>query len=140
VKYIQPKSPIRPGTARNCIVVTGASKGIGTAIARALAEKGHYVACLSRSGKLPVCDDVTPEVAARWVTCNSDVTQPQTLIAVFKALEDDGWKIVGLVKNAGMHLGRGYHFSSGIGGRTCRQDGSVRRCYGANLKRLQQGA
>ena len=38
---------------RDCIVVTGASRGIGAAIALALAQQGRHVACLSRSGALP---------------------------------------------------------------------------------------
>lgn len=89
---------------RNCIVVTGASKGIGAAIARALAEQGHHVACLSRSGTLPAGDDVAPEVAARWLACKADVTQPETLAAAFFQLAQDGWRITGLVNNAGMHV------------------------------------
>lgn len=32
------------------IVVTGASRGIGAAIAESLAEAGHHVGCVSRSG------------------------------------------------------------------------------------------
>jgi len=45
----------RSAMTRDCIVVTGASRGIGAAIALALAEHGHHVACLSRSGSAPAC-------------------------------------------------------------------------------------
>lgn len=87
---------------RDCIIVTGASRGIGATIARALAEQGHHVACLSRSGSVP--EGATTEVAARWTAWQADVTQPETLATVFQKLTADGWRIVGLVNNAGLHI------------------------------------
>jgi NAD(P)-dependent dehydrogenase (short-subunit alcohol dehydrogenase family) len=87
---------------RECIVVTGASRGIGAAIAHALAEQGHHVACLSRSGSAP--SGATAEIAARWTNWQADVTRPESLAAVFRQLAADGWRIAGLVNNAGMHL------------------------------------
>ena len=89
---------------RDCIVVTGASRGIGAAIALALAEQGHHVICLSRSGALPVYPDAPAEVAARWVGRQADVTKPQALLAAFRNLSENGWRITGLVNNAGLHI------------------------------------
>lgn len=89
---------------RDIIVVTGASKGIGAAIARALAGQGCNVACVSRSGAAPAGPAASPEVAARWTACAADVTRPETLKAVFSQLVADGWRIAGLVNNAGLHL------------------------------------
>jgi NAD(P)-dependent dehydrogenase (short-subunit alcohol dehydrogenase family) len=89
---------------RDCIVVTGASKGIGAAIALALAERGHPVACVSRSGSAPAGTGASPEVAARWTTWQADVTRPEALKEVFDRLAADGWRICGLVNNAGLHL------------------------------------
>ncbi|MHB1112113.1 MAG: SDR family NAD(P)-dependent oxidoreductase [Acidovorax defluvii] len=89
---------------RDCIVVTGASRGIGAAIALALAQQGHHVACLSRSGALPACPGAPAEVAARWIGLQADVTQPQSLAAALRKLADDGWRITGLVNNAGVHI------------------------------------
>jgi NAD(P)-dependent dehydrogenase (short-subunit alcohol dehydrogenase family) len=89
---------------RDCIVVTGASKGIGAAIALVLAEQGHHVACLSRSGSAPACPGAGPEVASRWTTRQADVTRPGSLKETFEQLAAEGWRITGLVNNAGVHL------------------------------------
>lgn len=89
---------------RNCIVVTGASRGIGAAIALALAEQGRHVACLSRSGGLPAVADVPAEVAGRWLAAKADVTDPSSLQAALEQLTAAGWRITGLVNNAGVHL------------------------------------
>lgn len=89
---------------RDCIIVTGASRGIGAAIATALAEQGHSVACLSRSGSRPSSPALSADVAARLSTWQADVTQPETIAEVMKQLVDDGWRIAGLVNNAGLHL------------------------------------
>ena len=89
---------------RECIVVTGASRGIGAAIALALAQQGRHVACFSRSGALPAVANVPAEVAARWIGARADVTDPAALASAFRKLADEGWRIKGLVNNAGVHL------------------------------------
>jgi NAD(P)-dependent dehydrogenase (short-subunit alcohol dehydrogenase family) len=88
----------------DCIVVTGASRGIGAAIAAALAEQGQTVICLSRSGALPASPGTSAEAMARWKGLKADVTDPPSMTAVFRQLADEGWRIKGLVNNAGMHL------------------------------------
>jgi NAD(P)-dependent dehydrogenase (short-subunit alcohol dehydrogenase family) len=76
-----------------CIVVTGASKGIGRAIAVELDKRGLAVVGLSRSADSPVGEghscDMTDEAAVRDV-----------LAAIAKARP-----IAGLVNNAGLHIG-----------------------------------
>lgn len=89
---------------KDCIIVTGASRGIGAAIALALAQQGRHVVCLSRSGALPACPGVSADVAARWIGLQADVSQPEALAAAFDQLAADGWRITGLVNNAGMHI------------------------------------
>lgn len=88
---------------RDCIVVTGASRGIGAAIAFALAQHGHHVACLSRSGALPAIAEVAAETAGRWIPGKADVTQPGSVATAIGQLAADGWHIAGLVNNAGLH-------------------------------------
>lgn len=89
---------------RDCIVVTGASRGIGAAIAAALAAQGQHVVCLSRSGALPSVAGVSAEVAARWTGLKADVTNPDSMSTVFRQLAQEGRQVKGLVNNAGIHL------------------------------------
>lgn len=75
------------------IIVTGASRGIGAAIAVDLDRRGARVASLSRSGTAP---------AGFCVAC--DVGDEAAIAAAFEMLSKDG-PIVGLVNNAGQHRG-----------------------------------
>ncbi|CAN7142200.1 SDR family NAD(P)-dependent oxidoreductase [Variovorax sp. LjRoot84] len=89
---------------RECIVVTGASRGIGAAIALALAQQGRHVACLSRSGALPASAGAAAEVIEHWIPAKADVTDPVAFAAALRKLADEGWIIKGLVNNAGVHI------------------------------------
>lgn len=73
------------------IIVTGASRGIGAAIATDLARRGHTVAALSRSGETPV---------GYGLSC--DVSDEASLAAAIGEIAARG-PIVGLVNNAGAH-------------------------------------
>lgn len=73
------------------IVVTGASKGIGAAIAVELARRGFAPVSLSRSGTA---------VAGRAVAC--DMTDEAAVRAALAEVAKAG-PIVGLVNNAGLH-------------------------------------
>jgi NAD(P)-dependent dehydrogenase (short-subunit alcohol dehydrogenase family) len=87
-----------------CIVVTGASRGIGAAIASRLAQAGRQVACLSRSGAMPALSGLGEEAAARLLPMACDVTQPGAMQAVLAEIAARGHEIAGLVNNAGVHL------------------------------------
>ncbi len=75
------------------IIVTGASRGIGAAIAAELARRGYRLACLSRSGE-----------AAHGKGYACDVTDEAALKATIAHIAQDG-PIGGLVNNAGVHIG-----------------------------------
>ena len=78
--------------AKGQIIVTGASKGIGAAIARELDTRGFAVACLSRTGQAPV---------GQGYAC--DVTDEASVKQVFSEIGRNG-PVAGLVNNAGVHI------------------------------------
>lgn len=75
------------------IIVTGASKGIGAAIAIDLERRGFSPACLSRSGTAP---------AGTGYAC--DMTEEGAVRDTFARIGAQG-PLVGLVNNAGVHIG-----------------------------------
>ena len=88
--------------AKGCIAVSGANRGIGAAIALALARAGYRVACLTRGGGVPdTAGD--GELAERLLPLQCDVQDEQAVrAALARAAEGDGG-LVGLVNNAGLH-------------------------------------
>ena len=87
-----------------CIIVTGASRGIGAAIAFELASAGYSVGCLSRSGELPAIANMSTDVSNRWYAVKCDVSQSAQLEAAFAEVKKrSGLPLVGLVNNAGIH-------------------------------------
>ena len=73
-------------------LVTGGNRGIGLAIAQALAADGHTVAVTSRSGEAPG--------GLRAFAC--DVTDPDSVDAAFTAIEAELGPVEILVANAGI--------------------------------------
>ena len=80
--------------AARVIAVTGASRGIGAAIAHELLRRGFVVGSLTRSGT--AIDGALP------IVC--DVTDEDSLKNAFKILAEKAGKVDGLVNNAGIHL------------------------------------
>lgn len=79
-------------TTSRSAFVTGGNRGIGLAIARALAAAGHQVTVGSRSG-------VAPD-GLRAVTC--DVSDSQSVDEAFSAVEADQGRVEIVVANAGI--------------------------------------
>lgn len=88
--------------AGEVIAVTGASRGIGAAIALTLARRGFAVACLTRGGTLP--PGAEPAIAGRLKPYACDVTEEGSLRRAFAAIAATGALLRGLVNNAGLHL------------------------------------
>jgi 3-oxoacyl-[acyl-carrier protein] reductase len=81
-------------TAVRTVLVTGGSKGIGLACARAFAAQGHRVAVTSSS---------TPVDEAGLLTVKCDVTDPEQVEAAVSQVEDQLGPVEILVANAGIN-------------------------------------
>jgi NAD(P)-dependent dehydrogenase (short-subunit alcohol dehydrogenase family) len=84
------------------IAVTGANRGIGAAIALALARAGYDVACLTRSGGVPDAG-ADGAVRARLLPLRCDVLDEQAVSAALARAAEGAGGLVGLVNNAGLH-------------------------------------
>jgi NAD(P)-dependent dehydrogenase (short-subunit alcohol dehydrogenase family) len=86
-------------------VITGASKGIGKAIALALAAEGARIALVSRDAKL--LDAVAAEIAAAGGQAHvypADVTSEEQVRAVERSVVAEFGKVNILVNNAGINV------------------------------------
>lgn len=89
------------------VIVTGASRGIGAAIASTLAEQGYTVACLSRKGELPSsqgAQGMDDAALKRCVPFTCDITRSDNVRDTYAKIAQLGLPVVGLVNNAGVHL------------------------------------
>ncbi|MGE3711998.1 MAG: SDR family NAD(P)-dependent oxidoreductase [Hyphomicrobiaceae bacterium] len=89
---------------QGAIVVTGASRGIGAAIALELVNRGFTVGCISRSGSMPASSEpITQQVRDRLIVVACDVTDERALAHALAQLARQAGGIGGLVNNAGIH-------------------------------------
>ena len=85
------------------VVVTGASSGIGLALARAFASEGHALLLIARHMK-PL-DDLPAE---RTAYAEADVTDYAALEAAIRSAEQEFGKTACLINNAGMADARAF--------------------------------
>ena len=85
-----------------CALVTGGSRGIGAATARALADAGWHVAVNYRSGQ-DAAEQVVASLPRPGVAVQGDVSDPEAADAIFSAAEEAlGGPVLVLVNNAGV--------------------------------------
>jgi 3-oxoacyl-[acyl-carrier protein] reductase len=92
------------GRPDGCALVTGASRGIGAAIAKALAREGWPVGVNYRSdseGAEAVVKEIT-DAGGRAVAVQADVSDPEAADTLFKTLEEELGPVLVLVNNAGV--------------------------------------
>jgi NAD(P)-dependent dehydrogenase (short-subunit alcohol dehydrogenase family) len=90
------------------IAVTGASRGIGAAIALELARRGFLVACLTRAGVAPELTGTDQRLAHRFINEACDVTDEASVGSALRTVAE-ARGLHGLVNNAGIHLGGSSH-------------------------------
>ncbi|MBX0295968.1 SDR family oxidoreductase [Haloarcula nitratireducens] len=98
---------VRDSLAERCILVTGASSGIGAATVRRVASDGADVALLARrEGRLrELADDVAEEFDVATHVVPADVSDPAQVAAAVESTVETLGSLDGVVVNAG--LGRG---------------------------------
>ncbi len=87
----------------NYTLITGASRGIGEALARRCAEEGHHLILVARSQERleTIANELqqTCNVAVRVVPL--DLLQPQATQRLWQICQDNQWRIRILMNNAG---------------------------------------
>ena len=95
------------------VLVSGASRGIGAAIALELAHSGTTVGCLSRSGSLGDLSGEDNDVISRLIPLKTDVTDLEAFKSAMQSFtEITGHYPTGLVNNAGIHTACPSHLLS----------------------------
>jgi len=92
------------GRPEGCALVTGASRGIGAAIAKALARDGWPVGVNYRSDSSSA-EAVVKEIVdagGRAIAVQADISEPEAAEALFARLEQELGPVLVLVNNAGV--------------------------------------
>lgn len=95
--------------AGKTVVLTGASRGIGASIARALAREKATVVCISRSeAKLAeICAEID-ELGGKGISFPFDISQVDSLSVLVENIQQQVGAINILINNAGMEIYRNF--------------------------------
>jgi short-subunit dehydrogenase len=87
-------------------LVTGASSGIGLALARLLAADGHNLVLVARSADRlgQIARELGEKNGVRVESRPRDLSKPEAARALWQELSDDGFAVNALVNNAGVGL------------------------------------
>jgi short-subunit dehydrogenase len=102
-----------PPTSTSAALVTGASAGIGSAIARELAARGHTVVLVARRKERleSLAEELADEFGVRAETISSDLAKPASRGRLPGRIDDLGLEVDILVNNAGFATGGPFHKS-----------------------------
>lgn len=97
-----------PDLAGKCVLITGASTGVGAALARAFAAQGatvglHFNASMGAANAL--LTEIT-EAGGRALLCHADVTDSDEVRRMVSVFAEDAGGLHGLINNAGAMVGR----------------------------------
>jgi len=89
----------------NVTIVTGGSRGIGAATAKACAEAGHKVAVnyIAHSNAADRVVDAIRDTGGEAITFKADTAVEAEVISMFEEVENTLGSITALVNNAGIH-------------------------------------
>jgi NAD(P)-dependent dehydrogenase (short-subunit alcohol dehydrogenase family) len=112
IYYCHQKYPLFKGfimpvnLANQLAVVTGASKGIGKAIAQQLCGQGMTVILLARTqSELDLAVDSMTDLTGNAVAISCDISAEDDVLSVFKQIDQRFGRVDLLVNNAGMGFG-----------------------------------
>ena len=92
--------------ANQLAVVTGASKGIGKAIAQQLCGQGMTVILLARTqSELDLAVESMTDLTGNAVAISCDITEEDDVLSVFKQIDQRFGRVDLLVNNAGIGFG-----------------------------------
>jgi 2-deoxy-D-gluconate 3-dehydrogenase len=93
--------PLSMSLAEHCAMITGASTGIGQAVAIALAAAGADIIAVGRTEPAETRSAVL-NMGRRFLAIRADLSQPQTMSVVVEAAVAEFGKVDILVNNAGI--------------------------------------